>query len=181
MLRCEWAKSDLDIVYHDNEWGKPLHNDKKLFELLILEGMQAGLSWSIILKKREYMREAFDDFDAEKLSKYDDTKVGELMQNPKIIRNRRKLEALVSNAKAFLAIQRTYGSFDKYIWSFVDNKPIINNWNELKEIPLFTDVSDKMSKELKKQGFKFVGTTICYSYMQATGMVNDHMSWCDSR
>jgi len=181
MLRCEWAKSELDIAYHDNEWGKPLHNDKKLFELIILEGMQAGLSWSIILNKREHMREAFSDFDVKKVSEYDEKKIEELMQNANVIRNRRKLEALITNAKAFMEIQRKYGSFDKYIWSFVNNQPIINNWTEMNEIPISTDISDYMSKELKKHGFKFIGTTICYSYMQATGMVNDHMSWCEFR
>jgi len=181
MARCEWATSDLDIDYHDNEWGKPLHDDQKLFELIILEGMQAGLSWSLILKRREDMREAFDGFDAEKIAKYDEQKIEELMQNPKIIRNRLKLKALVTNAHAFVKIQQEFGSFDKYIWEFVDNKPIMNKWDDINEIPASTELSDHISRELKKRGFKFVGTVICYSYMQAIGMVNDHMIWCGAR
>ena len=181
MARCEWATSELDIAYHDNEWGKPLHDDHKHFEFIILDCMQAGLSWSLILKRREDMREAFDGFDVEKIAKYDEQKIEELMQNPKIIRNRMKLKALVTNAHAFLKIQQDFGSFDNYIWGFVDNKPIINNWNDMHDIPVSTELSDNISRELKKRGFKFVGTVICYSYMQAIGMVNDHMIWCDAR
>lgn len=177
--RCEWPKSDLDIKYHDEEWGKPLHDDKKLFEMIILENMQAGLSWSTILKKRETMREAFDNFDPVIISKYDESKKEELLLNKGIIRNKLKINALIINAKAFLKIQEEYGSFDKYIWSFTDGKPLINSWKELSEVPSKSDVSDKMSKDLIKRGFKFVGSTTCYAFMQGIGIVNDHTINCE--
>jgi len=177
--RCEWAKSELDIAYHDNEWGKVVHDDKKLFEMLILEGMQAGLSWSTILAKRESMRVAFDDFDIVKISKYDDKKCAELLTNPNIIRNRLKISSLKTNAIAFMKVQKEFGSFDKYIWGFVDHKPIVNHFEDMYDFPASTEISDKMSLDLKKRGFKFIGTTICYAYMQSIGMVNDHMVGCD--
>jgi len=181
MKRCEWPKGELDIEYHDNEWGKPLHDDDKFFEFLVLDTMQAGLSWSTILKKRESMRLAFDNFDAKKISKYKEDKIEALMQNPEIIRNRLKINALVTNAKAFLAIKKEFGTFDKFIWSFVDGKPIINHFDDISQVPATSPISDTMSKELKKRNFKFVGSTICYAFMQATGMVNDHMTWCERR
>ncbi len=181
IIRCPWAKSDLDIAYHDQEWGKPLHDDSKLFELLILEGMQAGLSWSTILAKRENMRLAFDGFNPEIIAVYDDEKRAALLQNPGIIRNRLKVKALTTNAKAFLIVQKEYGSFDKYIWNFVNHKPIQNAWSDISQVPAKTAVSDEMSKALLKRGFTFVGSTICYAYMQATGMVNDHLISCEQR
>lgn len=177
--RCPWAKDEYDIAYHDTEWGKPEHDDDKLFEFLILEGMQAGLTWNLILKRREGMREAFDGFDAGRIAKYDDAKKAELLQNVAIIRNRRKIDALVYNAKAFLEVQKEYGSFDKYIWSFVGGKPIVNRLKRIEDMPVTTKVSDEMSKQLKKRGFRFVGSTICYSFMQAVGMVNDHLAGCE--
>lgn len=176
--KCGWAKGELDIIYHDNEWGKAEFDDDKLFEFLILEGMQAGLSWSIILKKRENMRRAFDNFDYRKIALYDDKKREELLKDAGIIRNRLKINALIENAKAFMEVQKEYGSFTKFIWKFVDYKPIVNTWENIEEVPPSTELSDQISKELKKKGFKFVGTTICYAFMQATGMVNDHMVWC---
>ncbi len=177
--RCEWAaKSDLMSKYHDEEWGKPLHDDQKLFEFLILEGMQAGLSWLTILKKREAFREAFDNFDVQKVAQYDKAKVEELMSNSGIIRNRLKIEASINNAQCFLKIVDEFGSFDKYIWSFVDYQPIINHWETLAEIPATTDLSDLISADLKRRGFKFVGSTVVYAHMQATGMVNDHLIHC---
>lgn len=175
---CPWVKDSYDREYHDNEWGRPEHDDTKLFELLILEGFQAGLSWNIILKKRDHMREVFDGFDALKIVCYDDDKKAELLGDSGIIRNRRKIDAVIANAAAFLKIKEQYGSFDSYIWSFVDNEPIVNAWTDIKDMPARTELSDKMSKELKKKGFKFVGSTICYSFMQATGMINDHVVWC---
>jgi len=177
--RCEWAvKSDLMSKYHDEEWGKPLHDDQKLFEFLILEGMQAGLSWLTILKKREAFREAFDNFDVQKVAQYDKAKVEELMSNSGIIRNRLKIEASVNNAQCFLKIVDEFGSFDKYIWSFINYQPIINHWKTLAEIPATTDLSDLISADLKRRGFKFVGSTVVYAHMQATGMVNDHLVHC---
>lgn len=177
--RCEWAaKSDLMSKYHDEEWGKPLHDDQKLFEFLILEGMQAGLSWLTILKKREAFREAFDNFDVQKVARYNKAKVEELMSNSGIIRNRLKIEASINNAQCFLKIVDEFGSFDKYIWSFVDYQPIINHWETLAEIPATTDLSDLISADLKRRGFKFVGSTVVYAHMQATGMVNDHLFHC---
>ncbi len=177
--RCNWCKgSEIYQAYHDTEWGVPLHDDDKLFEFLILEGFQAGLSWSTILNKREAFREAFDGFDAVKIAQYKDDKIEELMQNAGIIRNRLKIKAAVKNANTFLRIQKEFGSFDKYIWQFTNGKSIINKFVSDKEIPATTEVSDAMSKRLKKDGFTFVGSTICYAFMQATGMVNDHVTSC---
>lgn len=177
--RCEWCGTDpLYIKYHDEEWGVPVHDDQKLFEMLILEGAQAGLSWITVLKKRENYRNAFSNFDALKISRYSDKKIAKLLVNPGIIRNKLKVNSTVTNARAFLQIQKEFGSFDKYIWQFVDGKPIINNFTNLKEIPASTEISDRMSKDLKKRGFKFIGSTICYAYMQAVGMVNDHTTNC---
>lgn len=178
-IRCQWAGSDpLYIEYHDKEWGKPIFDDRLLFEFLILEGMQAGLSWSTILKKRDNFRIAFNNFEAEIIVRYDQTKVKELLENSGIIRNRLKIESAIQNAKSFLEIQNEAGSFSHYIWQFVDHKPLINKWKSLSEIPAKTTLSDEMSRDLKKRGFKFVGSTICYAFMQAVGMVNDHMVTC---
>lgn len=176
--RCAWPKAELDIEYHDREWGVPVHDDHLLFEFLILEGAQAGLSWSTILKKRESYREAFDGFDAKKIARYDEKKVAELMANAGIVRNRLKIAATIRNAEAFLKVQKEFGSFDKYIWQFVDGKPIVNGRKGLGDIPARTEESDAMSKDLLKRGFKFVGSTICYAFMQAVGMVNDHTLDC---
>lgn len=179
--RCEWVSNNsksLDIKYHDEEWGVPVHNDRVLFEFLILEGAQAGLSWSTILNKRNNYRKAYDNFEPRKVAKYDATRQKELLQNEGIVRNRLKVAASVTNAKAFLEVQKEFGSFDKYIWGFVGNQTIQNKWKTLKEIPATTNESDAMSKDLKKRGFKFVGSTICYAFMQATGMVNDHTTNC---
>jgi DNA-3-methyladenine glycosylase I len=177
--RCPWALSSQQYIdYHDQEWGLPCHDDRKLFEMLILEGVQAGLSWSLILKKRDGYRRAFDNFDAHKIANYDDQKVQELLANPEIVRNRLKIQAAIQNARAFLALQSQHGSFDAYIWQFVDGQPRQNFRQTLQEIPASTHESDAMSKELKRLGFTFVGTTICYSFMQAVGMVNDHVVEC---
>jgi DNA-3-methyladenine glycosylase I len=176
--RCRWATTDLSIPYHDTEWGVPLHDDQRLFEFLILEGAQAGLSWETILKKRESYRKAFDDFDPERIARYNAKKLDKLMADPGIIRNRLKVDSAVSNAKAFLKIRDDVGSFDKYIWSFVDGKPRVNKWRDPGDVPASTPQSDAMSKDLKKRGFRFVGSTICYAFMQATGMVNDHAVSC---
>jgi DNA-3-methyladenine glycosylase I len=183
LTRCQWATTtDLTYIhYHDTEWGVPLYDDDKLFEFLILEGFQAGLSWITILRKRENFREAFDNFKATEIVKYDFEKVEELMQNSGIIRNRLKIEGTITNAKLFLEIQVEYGSFSKYIWQFVGGQPVINQWYSHDEVPASTDISDAMSKALKKRGFKFVGTTICYAFMQATGMVDDHLVNCVCR
>jgi len=179
MKRCDWVSSNpLDIEYHDKEWGVPVHDDRLLFEMLILEGAQAGLSWTTILKKRAGYIKEFDNFDAKKIAKYSEKKLEKLLQNPEIVRNKLKINATVENAKCFLAIQKTYGSFDAYIWSFVGGQPINNSWKKLSDVPASTAESDTMSKDLKKKGFKFVGSTICYAYMQAVGMVNDHMTSC---
>ena len=179
MRRCEWANgSPLEMEYHDSEWGVPVHDDRVLFEFLILEGAQAGLSWSTILKKREGYRAAFDDFDAQKIARYDEDKIAALLSDPGIVRNRLKVAATVLNARLFLAVQKEFGSFDRYIWSFVGGKPIINTRTTAKDVPAKTAESDAMSKDLVKRGFKFVGSTICYAYMQATGMVNDHDVAC---
>ena len=178
-IRCEWARGDpLSIDYHDNEWGVPEHDDRKLFEFLILEGVQAGLSWLTILRKRENYREAFDNFDASKIAEYDRRKLQELLSNKGIVRNRLKIEATIQNAKAFLALQREFGSFDAYIWQFVGGKPKKNAWKTGGEIPSRTAESNAMSRDLTKRGFKFVGPTICYAFMQAIGMVNDHTVDC---
>ncbi len=177
--RCPWPSDDkLMIKYHDKEWGVPLHNDKKLFEFLILEGFQAGLSWRTILHKRENFRKAFDKFDYNKVAKYDSKKINSLLKDAGIVRNKLKVEGAVLNAKAFLKVRKEFGTFDKYIWSFVGGKPIQNNFGSLKELPARTELSDKISDDLRKRGFKFVGSTIVYAHMQATGMVNDHVVSC---
>ena len=176
--RCPWPTDELYITYHDTEWGVPLHDDQKLFEFIVLESAQAGLSWHIILKKREGYRKAFDNFDAEKVARYSDKKIAKLLENPGIVRNRLKVAAAVANAKAFLKVQEEFGSFDKYIWRFVDGRPKINLWKSMKQVPARTKESDAMSDDLRSRGFKFVGSTICYAHMQATGMVNDHLVSC---
>jgi DNA-3-methyladenine glycosylase I len=176
--RCAWARGDLDVAYHDREWGVPIHRDRRLFELLILEGAQAGLSWSTILKKRPAYRKAFDGFDANKIARYSAVRVRRLMNDAGIVRNRAKIEATISNARAFLAVQREHGSFDSYIWQFVDGRPRQNAWRRHGECPAETDTSRAMSRDLLRRGFKFVGPTICYAFMQATGMVNDHLCGC---
>ena len=177
--RCGWGeKHQISIDYHDKEWGVPVHDERLLFELLILEGAQAGLSWITILEKRENYRKAFDNFDCKKIALYNEKKIEELLNNPGIIRNRLKIRSTITNAKSFLEVQKEFGSFDKYIWSYVDNKPIQNNWKELRELPAQTELSEVISKDLKKRGFKFVGPTIVYSFMQAIGMVNDHIIEC---
>ena len=177
--RCGWSSDkDLYIHYHDTEWGIPVYDDRLLFEMLCLEGAQAGLSWWTILQKREHYREVFDHFEAEKIIQYTEDKLASLMEDKGIVRNKRKIQSVVTNAEAFLRIQKEYGSFSSYIWSFVGENPIINHWETLQDVPASNEISDKMSKQLKKDGFKFVGTTICYSYMQAVGMVNDHIVEC---
>ena len=179
MKRCEWAnKSELEMSYHDHEWGVPIHDDRRLFEFLVLEGAQAGLSWSTILRKREGYRKAFENFDAEKISLYPKAVVSRLLANPEIIRNRLKTNAIITNARAFLQVQEAFGSFDRYVWQFVNGRPIQNSWKKMTEIPSSSPESDAMSKNLQKKGFKFVGTTICYALMQAVGMVNDHVVSC---
>lgn len=178
VIRCSWAKGDLDVLYHDEEWGVPVHDDRLLFEFLILEGAQAGLSWSTILKKRDNYREAFDGFDPNVVARYNQKKQDALMQNEGIVRNRLKITSTIDNAKAFLKVQDEFGSFDKFIWSFVDGIPLQNARSSMNTVPARTDESDAMSKELKKRGFRFVGSTICYAFMQATGMVNDHLVDC---
>ncbi|MCF6184870.1 MAG: DNA-3-methyladenine glycosylase I [Bacteroidales bacterium] len=177
--RCTWTKNNpYNIEYHDKEWGVPVHDDKKLFEFLILDAFQAGLSWVTILKKRENFRKAFNNFDYEKIAKYDRNKIEELMKNSGIIRNKLKINAAVNNAKAFIKIQKEFGTFDNYIWSFVNHKTIKNTFKTWEEIPATSKESDAMSKDLKKRGFKFVGSTICYAFMQAAGMINDHEITC---
>ena len=179
LVRCAWVGTDpLSVEYHDREWGVPVHDDRKLFEFLILEGMQAGLSWMTILRKRDNFRAAYDDFDPLKIAQYDQTKFEELMDNPGIIRNRRKIEAAAQNARAFQAVQAEFGSFDAYIWQFVGGKPKVNSWKSMAEIPAQTEASLILSKDLKQRGFNFVGPTILYAHMQATGMVNDHTTDC---
>ena len=179
--RCHWAQSPLMIEYHDAEWGVPLHDDQRLFEFLILEGAQAGLSWETILRKRENYRRAFDGFDAAKIARYDARKVRALMADPGIVRNRLKIAATIANAKLFLEVQKEHGSFDRYIWEFVGGEPRRNSRRHSKRAPARTPESDAMSKVLKKRGFRFVGSTICYAFMQATGMVNDHAIECFRR
>jgi len=177
--RCSWSGNDpLYMSYHDEEWGVPVYDDDKLFEFLILETFQAGLSWITILRKRENFRKAFDNFDYQKIASYDENKFDELINDKGIIRNKLKIKATISNATSFIEIQREFGSFSKYIWGFVDHKPINNKWKSLNEIPATTELSDKLSKDLKKRGFKFVGPTVIYAHMQATGMVNDHVIDC---
>jgi DNA-3-methyladenine glycosylase I len=178
MTRCDWAKNDLAIQYHDAEWGVPLHDDRQLFEFLILEGAQAGLSWDTILRKRKNYRAAFDDFDAEKIARYDAEKIESLLQNEGIIRNRLKIASAIQNANCYLKIKDEFNSFDSYIWQFVDGKSIKNSWQTMSEIPAKTPISDVLSKDLKKRGFNFVGSTIMYAFMQACGLVNDHLTNC---
>ncbi len=177
-MRCEWATTDLMIRYHDEEWGVPVHEDRKLFEFLLLEGAQAGLSWETVLKRREGYRAAFDGFDPARIVTYDAPKIQELMADTGIIRNRLKVESAIANARAFLNIQHAFGAFDAYIWKFVDNEPKRNARKSIQELPATTAESDAMSKDLKRHGFHFVGSTICYAFMQATGMVDDHVMHC---
>ena len=177
-IRCTWAKDDLNIEYHDNEWGIPQHRDRVLFEFLVLEGAQAGLSWSTILKRRDGYRKAFSNFDPLKVSKYTSKHVEKLLDNPEIIRNRLKITSVINNAKHFLEIQKEFNSFDNYIWNFVNHKPIINNFKKLSDLPVSTNISEKMSNDLRNRGVNFVGPTICYAFMQAVGMVNDHTVDC---
>ncbi len=177
-IRCHWAQKQINIPYHDEEWGVPVHDDRILFEFLILEGAQAGLSWDTILAKRAHYREVLDDFNAEKIARYDKRKVQALLEDPGIIRNRLKIASTISNAQAFLKVQQEFGSFDKYLWQFVGGKPTKNAWKQHKQVPAKTKESDAMSKDLQRRGFRFVGSTICYAFMQATGMVNDHLVSC---
>lgn len=178
-LRCEWSGSDpLYVQYHDTEWGVPLHDDRALFEFLVLEGAQAGLSWLVILRKRKNYRKAFSGFDPVKVARYGDKQFTRLMNDAGIVRNRLKIQATIQNARAFLKVQDEFGSFDQYIWGFVNGKPIVNAWQSLKEIPAKTPLSETISKDLLKRGFRFVGPTIVYAHMQATGMVNDHLTHC---
>lgn len=177
-MRCDWAKGEYNEQYHDQEWGKPQHNDQKLFELLILEGMQAGLSWVTILKKRAAFKKAFDNFDVTKVAAYDENKQQELLNNADIIRNRLKISSAIINARCFIAIQKEFGSFDRYIWKFSDYKQIVNTYSKQSEVPTHNELSDRISKDMKKRGFRFVGTTIIYSYLEAIGVINDHMIWC---
>lgn len=177
--RCPWPKGKPnDIKYHDEEWGVPVHNDHKLFEFMVLDGFQAGLSWSTILNKRENFRKAFDHFNPKKVARYDEKKIEELLRNTGIIRNQLKIRSTITNAQKFLEVQKEFGSFDAYIWQFTGGKTKVNRWTELNQLPVSTPESDAMSSDLKKRGFKFVGTTICYAFMQAAGMVNDHLTHC---
>jgi len=179
IMRCAWAGDDeLYQKYHDVEWGRPLHDDHRLFEMLVLEGMQAGLSWITILRKRENFRRAFDNFQLDKILRYDSEKIEDLMNDAGIIRNRLKILSVITNAKAFREVQNEYGSFDAFLWRYVDHKPIQNHWRTMSEVPATTDLSDQISKDMKKRGFKFVGSTIIYAYMQSIGMVNDHTTDC---
>jgi DNA-3-methyladenine glycosylase I len=178
MQRCAWPRSELDIAYHDAEWGVPVHDDRKLFELLTLEGAQAGLSWSIILKKRDAYREAFTEFDVPRVARFTPARVDKLLRNPDIVRNRLKIESTITNARAFLRLCDDEDSFDQYVWQFIGGRPRINRWRDHSQIPAKTVESDVMSANLKKRGFRFVGSTICYAFMQATGMVNDHLADC---
>lgn len=177
-MRCDWAKNDLAVRYHDAEWGVPQHADRALFEFLILEGAQAGLSWDTILRKRENYRAAFDDFDPAKIARYDAAKCAGLLENEGIVRNRLKIASAVGNAQAFLKVREEFGSFDAYIWKFVDGRPVVNHWESSALVPARTEISDKLSKDLKKRGFNFVGSTIMYAFMQACGLVNDHLTSC---
>jgi len=176
--RCEWAKDEPNITYHDVEWGEPQHDDRKLFEFLVLEGAQAGLSWTTILKRRDGYRKAFSDFDARKVSKYNQKQIEKLLKDESIIRNKLKINSAINNAKQFLKIQEEFGSFDKYLWGFVNHKPLKNKFKKHSDLPASTEISEKLSQDLKKRGFNFVGPTICYALMQAIGMVNDHTSEC---
>ena len=176
--RCGWAKNELSIFYHDAEWGVPARDDRLLFEFLILEGAQAGLSWDTILRKRENYRKAFDNFDAEKIARYDEKKLNELLMNEGIVRNRLKIASTIRNAKSYLKIKDEFGSFDSYIWQFVGGKPIVNRWQTSSQVPAKTSLSVAVSKDLKQRGFNFIGSTICYAFMQACGLVNDHLTIC---
>jgi len=176
--RCGWARSDLSIPYHDAEWGVPLHDDRGLFEFLVLEGAQAGLSWETILRKRDRYREVFDGFDPERVARYDTRKVERLLADPGIVRNRLKVASAVANARAFLDVREEFSSFDRYVWQFVGGAPRVNRRRSMRDVPAHTPESDAMSKDLKRRGFRFVGSTICYAFMQATGMVNDHTTTC---
>ena len=178
MKRCPWPSSPEMIEYHDQEWGVPIHNDRKIFEFLVLESMQAGLSWQIVLKKRENFRKAYDNFDPTKIAKYTQKDVKRLLADPGIIRNKAKILATINNARCFLEVQKEFGSFDKYIWRFVDGRPIKNKFRRLSQIPAKTKDSDTLAADLKKRGFKFLGSTVCYAHMQATGLVNDHLIDC---
>ena len=178
VVRCDWARSELMIRYHDEEWGVPVHDDGRLFEFLILEGAQAGLSWETILNKRENYRAAFDGFDAQRVARYDRRKIAQLLENEGIVRNRLKVASAVRNAQALLRVQEEFGTFDRYVWQFVDGRPRVNQWKSRTRIPARTAQSDAMSKELKKRGFNFVGSTICYAFIKAVGMVNDHVVQC---
>jgi DNA-3-methyladenine glycosylase I len=178
-MRCSWAKNELTIRYHDEEWGVPVHDDRRLFEFLILEGAQAGLSWDTILRKRENYRAAFDGFDPARVARYDQRKVARLLADPGIVRNRLKVASAVANARAFLAVQEEFGSFDAYCWRFVDGRPRVSAWRRGQQIPARTAESDALSKDLRKRGFRFVGSTICYAFLQAVGMVNDHLVDCE--
>ena len=176
--RCPWAKGEKDIHYHDTEWGIPSHDDSYIFEMLILEGFQAGLSWNTILQKRENFRKAFDNFDYKKIAEYDENKFEELLKNDGIVRNKLKIYSSKTNAISFMEVQKEFGSFEKYIWDFTDNRQIINKWKNLSEVPASSELSDKISKDLKKRGFKFVGTTIVYAFLQAIGVIDDHLVNC---
>ncbi len=179
MNRCEWAeRGEMERRYHDKEWGEPIHDDRRLFEFLVLEGAQAGLSWSTILAKREGYRKAFDNFEARKIRGYSEGDVSRLVSDPGIVRNRLKINAVITNARAFLQVQEQFGSFDRYIWGFVNGRPVQNSWKKITDVPSSTPESDAMSRDLKRRGFRFVGTTICYAFMQAVGMVNDHVVGC---
>jgi DNA-3-methyladenine glycosylase I len=180
-MRCDWATKPLDIEYHDREWGTPVHDDRLLFEFLILEGAQAGLSWSTILAKRQGYRKAFANFDARKVARFDENRKAALLLNPDIVRNRLKIAAAIQNARAYEAVRKEFGSFDAFVWGFVDGAPKVNAWKSMKEVPARTEISDALSKELTRRGFKFVGSTICYAFMQAVGMVNDHLTTCFRR
>lgn len=179
LKRCDWVSDDpLYIAYHDHEWGQPIHDDRTHFEFLVLESAQAGLSWITILRKRENYRKAYDNFQPEFVARYDETKIDNLLSNAGIVRNRRKIEASINNAKCFLEVQKEFGTFDRYIWGFVENQPLIGHWKELSEVPASTELSDYISKDMKKRGFRFIGTTIIYSYLQAVGIINDHTIDC---
>jgi len=176
--RCPWARNELEIIYHDQEWGRPEHDDAKLFEMLILEGLQAGLSWSAILKKREGLRVILDGFDPYKISAYGPEKEAELMEDPRMLRNRLKVAALSRNARAFLGVADEFGSFDRYLWGFVNGRPVTNKRRKMEDVPAKNEISERLSRDLKKRGFKFTGPVICYAYMQAVGLVNDHLVSC---
>jgi len=178
LSRCAWPKTSLDIQYHDEEWGTPLHDDKRLFEFLILEGVQAGLSWSTVLKRRPAYRELYDNFDPIIVAKYNQQKIDELLSNPRLIRNKLKINSSIQNAQAFLLVQKEFGSFANYLWSFVNGQPIINHWKNPQQVPSQTELSSRLSQDLKSRGFNFVGPTICYALMQATGLINDHLTSC---